>query len=86
MPSGGSAATRLPSNSTVPAVAGVSPAITSSSVDLPQPDGPTTAKNSPGAISRSIGPSACSGAPVGVFVEAANAHRFDAQGQTARAG
>ena len=39
-----------------------SPAISSSSVDLPQPDGPTTAKNSPRRSSRSIGPSACSGA------------------------
>ena len=39
------------------------PAINSSSVDLPQPDGPTTAKNSPFLISRSIGPSACTACP-----------------------
>src|SRR5262245_40738600 len=35
------------------------PESTSSKVDLPHPDGPTTEKNSPRAISRSIGPSAC---------------------------
>ena len=41
---------------------GVRPAMSSSSVDLPQPDGPTTAKNSPLRISKSIGPTACRGA------------------------
>src|SRR5690349_8128339 len=60
MPSGASPATRLPSKATVPSVAGVNPAMISSSVDLPQPDGPTTAKNSPRRSSRSSGPSACS--------------------------
>ena len=62
MPSGASPAIGRPSNSISPSVAGVSPAISSSSVDLPQPDGPTTAKNSPCRMSRSIGPSACTGA------------------------
>ena len=56
MPSGASPAIGCPSNSSVPSVAGVRPAISSSSVDLPQPDGPTTAKNSPLRISKSIGP------------------------------
>ena len=42
----------------VPAVGRASPAITSSRVDLPQPDGPTTEKNSPCRRSRSSGPSA----------------------------
>src|SRR6202162_2867161 len=67
MPSGASPAIGRPSHSTVPSVAGVSPAIISRSVDLPQPDGPTTAKNSPRESSRLIGPSACrgcSGVPV----------------------
>ena len=35
-----------------PRSAGVRPAISSSSVDLPQPDGPTTAKNSPLRMSK----------------------------------
>src|SRR5689334_25203798 len=51
-----------PSNCTVPSLAALKPAMISSSVDLPQPDGPTTAKNSPRRSSRSIGPSACSAA------------------------
>src|SRR6185295_3076112 len=55
-----SAAIALPSNSMLPPVAGASPAINSSRVDFPQPEGPTTAKNSPGLRSRSMGPSACS--------------------------
>ena len=38
-------------------IAGLTPA-TQGSVDLPQPEGPTTAKNSPRRNSRSIGPSA----------------------------
>jgi hypothetical protein len=33
-------------NATLPSVAGASPAMISSSVGLPQPDGPTTAKKS----------------------------------------
>src|SRR3981081_3511730 len=37
------------STSTAPEVAGVSPEAMRSSVDFPQPDGPTTATNSPGA-------------------------------------
>ena len=59
-PSGTVPCTAWPSNRIVPAEGGFSPASTSSRVDLPQPDGPTTAKNSPRARSRSIGPSACS--------------------------
>ena len=55
MPSGTSFPIGRPSNSILPSVAGRSPAISSSSVDLPQPDGPTTAKNSPCRMSRSIG-------------------------------
>ena len=58
-PSGTSPFTGFPSNEICPAEAGARPAITSSRVDLPQPEGPTTAKNSPCASSRSIGPSAC---------------------------
>ncbi len=42
-----------PSISSVPPVIGSSPAIILSSVDLPQPDGPTNTTNSPGSISRS---------------------------------
>src|SRR5215475_5135053 len=52
-----------PSNATLPSVAVTRPAISSSIVDLPQPDGPTTAKNSPRLISRLIGPSACTPVP-----------------------
>ena len=59
MPSGTSPATGLPSNVIVPSVGALRPAIRSISVVLPQPDGPTTAKNSPRARSRSSGPSAC---------------------------
>src|ERR1700693_5945636 len=55
-----------PSSPTLPCVAGVKPAMISSSVDLPQPEGPTTAKNSPHRNSRSIGPSACNAAVVGL--------------------
>ena len=40
MPSGASPAMGRPSNATVPSLAGVSPAMISSKVDLPQPDGP----------------------------------------------
>ena len=45
--------TGAPSTSTVPAVRGSSPETTDSSVDLPQPEGPTTLQNSPGAMSMS---------------------------------
>src|SRR5215216_5745798 len=58
MPSGTSPATGLPSSVTVPSVGVFRPAIISSSVDFPQPEGPTTTKNSPRIRSRSIGPSA----------------------------
>src|ERR1700682_6635027 len=66
MLSGASPAMVRPSNSTLPCVGAVKPAMISSSVDLPHPEGPTTAKNSPRRNSRSIGPSACSGAVVGL--------------------
>src|SRR5437868_4407252 len=63
-PTGTRPSTRAPSNATVPDVGRASPAITSSSVDFPQPEGPTTAKNSPRASVRSSGPSAStSGGP-----------------------
>jgi hypothetical protein len=57
-PSGMSPWIGRPSKATLPSVGSVRPAISSSIVDLPQPDGPTTAKNSPLRISTSIGPSA----------------------------
>src|SRR5690349_13433866 len=63
MPSGTLSPIARPSNSISPCVGAVRPAINSSSVDFPQPDGPTTAKNSPLRISMSIGPSACTGFP-----------------------
>src|SRR4051794_34106893 len=44
----------LPLTSTVPSVGGVRSPITRSSVDFPQPDGPTKETNSPGWISRSM--------------------------------
>ena len=50
-----------PRTSPCPSLAVCKPARTSRKVDLPQPDGPTTAKNSPLRRSRSIGPSACTG-------------------------
>ena len=43
-PSGTPPAMGLSSNSTVPSLAGVRPAITSSNVDLPHPDGPDDGK------------------------------------------
>ena len=61
MPSGTWPATGLFSKVTLPVVGALSPASTSSSVDLPPPEGPTPEKNSPRAMSRSIGPSACTG-------------------------
>ena len=48
----------LPSISTVPALIGSSPVTSSIVVLLPQPDGPMMLTNSPGLMSRSIGPSA----------------------------
>src|ERR1700734_3710407 len=49
-----------------PSLHSVRPAISSSNVDLPQPDGPTTEKNSPRANARSIGPTACKVEPAAV--------------------
>jgi hypothetical protein len=46
--------TRSPDTRTSPALTGSSPEINRSSVDLPQPDRPSTATNSPSAISRSM--------------------------------
>ena len=46
--------TILPSMRISPSLALSSPAIMASSVDLPQPDGPTSAMNSPVCASRSI--------------------------------
>src|SRR3546814_3923277 len=46
-----------------PSVGELSPATRSSSVDLPQPDGPTTEKNSPRRRSNVTGPSALTDAP-----------------------
>jgi hypothetical protein len=58
--------TCLPSMVTVPAVGSIRPAMISRSVDLPQPDGPTTEKNSPAISSRLSGPSACTAGPPAV--------------------
>ena len=44
----------VPSTSTAPAVGATKPATTCSSVDLPHPDGPSTATSEPAATSRSI--------------------------------
>src|SRR6185437_12002719 len=63
IPSGTLSPIARPSNSISPSVGAVRPAISSSRVDFPQPDGPTTAKNSPFRISMSIGPRACTGFP-----------------------
>ncbi len=46
---GGNAATSTPPIRTRPASARLNPARSRSSVDLPDPDGPSSAKNSPGA-------------------------------------
>ena len=46
--------TTVPSIATVPPVISSSPAIMRSSVDLPQPDGPTSTTNSPSWIERSM--------------------------------
>src|SRR5438552_11856149 len=52
--SGPGALTGLPKASTVPSSGAMKPAMTLSSVDLPQPDGPSRQTNSPGATSRSM--------------------------------
>ncbi|MHC2523904.1 hypothetical protein ACVIEM_000989 [Rhizobium leguminosarum] len=44
----------LPSMTILPPETSSSPAISRSSVDLPQPDGPTKTTNSPSLMSRSI--------------------------------
>src|SRR5947208_226426 len=51
---GGMSLTTRPPISTVPALGRSSPATMLSSVDLPQPDGPTSTVNSPLSMSRSI--------------------------------
>src|SRR5277367_1588400 len=51
---GATALTTLPSMRISPSLALSSPAIMANSVDLPQPDGPTSAMNSPACASRSI--------------------------------
>ena len=51
---GGTLLTLSPSISTSPDVASSSPAMMRSSVDLPQPDGPTKTTNSPSFTSRSM--------------------------------
>ena len=51
--------TSRPPTRTSPALGRCSPATIRSSVLLPQPDGPTIARNSPSRIARSIGSSAC---------------------------
>ncbi len=53
--SSGGSTTALPPTSIDPLVGSSRPATSLSSVDLPQPEGPTTAMNSPSPISRSIG-------------------------------
>ncbi|MHC2426002.1 hypothetical protein ACVII1_009002 [Bradyrhizobium elkanii] len=47
--------TGSPSTSTSPVVGGSRPEIILSSVDLPQPEGPTTTKNSPSLMVKSSG-------------------------------
>ena len=51
---GGSSLTTVPPMSISPDVISSSPAIIRSSVDLPQPDGPTNTTNSPDLIVRSM--------------------------------
>ena len=51
---GASSVTSRPSMLIVPPVVSSSPAISRSSVDLPQPDGPTKTTNSPSSMSRSM--------------------------------
>ena len=47
-------ATSLPATATVPSVGGQRPVTRRINVDLPQPEGPTTAMNSPSATSRLV--------------------------------
>src|SRR5690606_14837300 len=51
---GGASVTSLPSIRILPPVVSSSPAISRSSVDFPQPDGPTNTTNSPSSMSRSM--------------------------------
>ena len=51
---GASPVTSRPSIEIVPPLVSSSPAISRSSVDLPQPDGPTNTTNSPSSMSRSM--------------------------------
>ena len=51
---GGTAEMSLPSTSTRPERGRANPAITRSSVDFPEPEGPSSAKNSPGSMARLI--------------------------------
>ena len=59
---GGTSLTRCPSIMRSPAVISSSPAIIRSSVDLPQPDGPTKTQNSRSSIGRSTPLMTCDGA------------------------
>src|SRR5579863_7386274 len=61
--SGGSTSMRSSSSQMPPAVSGCNPAMQLSAVDLPQPDGPSSAMNSPRPISRSRLRSAATGSP-----------------------
>ena len=47
-----------PSTNIAPSLAGIKPAVISIRVLLPQPDAPMMLTNSPGLISKSVGPSA----------------------------
>ena len=49
---GGIAVTSAPSTRSAPDCGWLKPAIMRSRVDLPEPEGPSRAKNSPGAMSR----------------------------------
>jgi len=62
MPSGGPDTGR-PRNCTSPALGGIKPAMICSNVDLPQPEGPRIARNSPGSTSRPMSRSASSSPP-----------------------
>src|SRR5919109_1570068 len=57
--SGRGAVTALPSTRIAPPLAGSRPASIASSVDLPQPDGPSRLTNSPGATRKLTSRSAC---------------------------
>ena len=56
---GGMLVMSAPSIVTVPLCAWLKPAINLSSVDLPQPEGPSNAKNSPGSTVRLMSRSTC---------------------------